>query len=319
MQKQKKSAMLRLTVILLAFLSILLCASPCAALEVPLPGGETTLNVDYPINESVTVHEGGTLNLLDGGEINGTLGIGIEAGGTLNINGGYVSSDVYVAGGSEVNIRGGGIGGIIGAWDIVVAAATAKVTVFGTDFSVENGEIDSLGTFFTPDAWPPCLLTGTYGGDAGLIDLLFYVYYDDVQIFLAAPAPEVIPEVIIDIKPGSEQNNINLKSRGVVPVAVLTTEDFDAVTIDPDSAEFAGAFPVRWKLADVDDDGDDDMMFHFRTQDLDLDQSSTEATLTAQLMVRMTAQSTEQVSDGTIVAGTDEVQIVSSKKSKKKK
>jgi len=324
-EKKKKSAMIRFPVILLAVSAILLCASPCAALEVPLPGGETTLNVDYPINESVTVKTGGnvdypinesvtvktggTLNLLDGGEINGLMGIGIEAGGTLNIQGGYISSDVYVAGGSEVNIMGGGIGGIIGAWDIAVAAE-AKVTVFGTDFSVENGEIDSSKTYFTPiESF--CLLTGTYGGDAGDIDLLFYVFSLDVRIFLAAP----VSDVIIDIKPGSNQNNINLKSKGVVPVAVLTTDDFDAGMVNPATAQFAGASPERWKLEDVDDDGDDDMLLHFRTQELDLDQNSTQATLTALLTGRITAL----VSGGTTVSGTDEVQIVSSKKSKKKK
>jgi len=311
-EKKKKSAMIRFPVILLAVSAILLCASPCAALEVPLPGGETTLNVDYPINESVTVKTGGTLNLLDGGEINGLMGIGIEAGGTLNIQGGYISSDVYVAGNSEVNIMGGGIGGIIGAWDIAVAAE-AKVTVFGTDFSVENGEIDSSKTYFTPiESF--CLLTGTYGGDAGDIDLLFYVFSLDVRIFLAAP----VSDVIIDIKPGSNQNNINLKSKGVVPVAVLTTDDFDAGMVNPATAQFAGASPERWKLEDVDDDGDDDMLLHFRTQELDLDQNSTQATLTALLTGQITAaRSTAEVSDDTTVSGTDEVQIVSSKKSKK--
>jgi hypothetical protein len=299
MENQKKSAMVRFPIILLAVSAILLCASPCAALfEVPLPGGETTLNVDYTINESVIVNTGGTLNLLDGGVINGT--VGVEVGGILNIKGGYVSSDVYVASGSELNIKGGDIGGTIW-WDISVATE-AKVTVFGTDFIVTNGTIDPSGTFFTPDViWPPCSLAGTYGGDAGTFNLVFYVPFTDFHIFLAAPAPEVI-EVIIDIKPGSEQNNINLKSKGVVPVAVLTTDDFDAATIDPDTAQFAGAAPEHWNLEDVDGDGVDDVIFHFRTQELELDQDSTEATLTAQLLTQ------EEIS------GTDEVRIVPSKK-----
>ena len=121
----------------------------------------------------------------------------------------------------------------------------------------------------------------------------------------------------IDIKPGNEQNNINLKSNGVVPVAILTTDNFDAVTVDPATAQFAGATPERWKLEDVDDDGDNDMLFHFRTQELNLDQDSTKATLTAQLKSQITARSTQQVIGGTIVSGTDKVQIISSKKSKK--
>ena len=96
---------------------------------------------------------------------------------------------------------------------------------------------------------------------------------------------EVVPAVIevdIDIKPGSDPNSINLKSKGVVPVAVLTTDDFDASTIDPEKTVlFAGASPVRWTMEDVDDDGDLDMLFHFKTQELNLTETSTEATLTA--------------------------------------
>jgi hypothetical protein len=300
MEKQKKSAMVRFPVILLAVSAILLCASPCSALIIE--GLVTIPSDEYPdpIIEDVVVEFGGTLNLLDGGVINGAVGVG--NGGTLNIKGGYVRDDVYVAGGSEVNIMGGDIGGNIFGWDITVEAE-ARVTVFGTDFSIENGTIDPLGNYFTPDTWPPCWLRGMYGGDAGDIDLLFYVFSTDVHIFLAAPPPEVIPEMIIDIKPGSDQNNINLKSKGVVPVAVLMTDNFDVGMIDLTTVEFAGATPVRWKLEDVDDDGDDDMIFHFKTQELvDLDQSSTEATLTAQLLTQV------------MVSGTDEVRIVPSKK-----
>jgi len=177
----------------------------------------------------------------------------------------------------------------------------ADITVFGTDFSVTNGIIDTLGTFFTPYANSICTLKGKYGGDAGDIDLLFYVYFSDIRINLAPPAPEVI-ELLIDIKPGGEQNSINLKSRGVVPVAVLTTDSICAEMIDPDTVEFAGAIPEHWSFEDVDDDGDDDIIFHFRTQELDIDQNSTEATLTARLLTQ------EEV------FGTDEIRVVPSKK-----
>ena len=302
MENRKKSAIVGFPVILLAVSTILLSALPCAAqfVVVPLPNGDTTLNVDYTIEESVTVQAGGTLNLLDGGSINGIFGVGVEDGGTLNINGGYISKDVYAADGSEVNIKGGSIGGNDYGWDITLYAG-AKVTVFGTDFNVTDGTIDPSGTYFTPDKWPPpCLLEGTYGGDAGDINLLFCVF-DDIHIFLAPPALEVT----IDIKPGSNQNTINLKSKGVVPVAVLTADGFFADTIDPETALLAGATPEHWSFEDVDDDGDIDVIFHFRTQELALDQNSAEATLTAELLT------------GEEVSGTDEIRVVPSKKSKK--
>ena len=40
-------------------------------------------------------------------------------------------------------------------------------------------------------------------------------------------------EVPIDIKPGSYPNSINPNAGGVIPVAILTTDTFDASTVDP--------------------------------------------------------------------------------------
>ena len=40
-------------------------------------------------------------------------------------------------------------------------------------------------------------------------------------------------KVTIDIKPGSDPNSINLGSAGVIPVAILSSEAFDATTVDP--------------------------------------------------------------------------------------
>jgi len=126
-------------------------------------------------------------------------------------------------------------------------------------------------------------------------------YADDLTIndivYELEPPPPII-EVNIDIKPGSDPNSINLKSKGVVPVAVLTAEDFDASTIDPATVEFAGASPVRSTLEDVGGDDNLDMLFHFKTQDLDLDEDSTEATLTG------------TTHDGQLIQGTDTVNIV---------
>jgi len=113
----------------------------------------------------------------------------------------------------------------------------------------------------------------------------------------AMAAPPVL-EVAIDIKPGSDPNSINLKSKGVVPVAVLTTDDFDASTVDPDTVLFADAAPLRWTQEDVDGDGDMDLLFHFKTQELALDEDSTEATLTG------------DTTDGKHIRGTDTVNIV---------
>jgi len=46
-------------------------------------------------------------------------------------------------------------------------------------------------------------------------------------------------DVSVDIKPGSCPNPLNVRSRGVLPVAVLGTEEFDVTTIDPDTIVMA--------------------------------------------------------------------------------
>ena len=84
--------------------------------------------------------------------------------------------------------------------------------------------------------------------------------------------------VLIDIKPGSYPNSVNLGSQGVIPVAILTTEDFDATTVDPASVALAGAgVAVRGKgnkllsnQEDVDGDGDIDLLVQVETENLDV-------------------------------------------------
>jgi hypothetical protein len=77
--------------------------------------------------------------------------------------------------------------------------------------------------------------------------------------------------ISIDIKPGDYPNTINPLSKGKVPVAILTTEDFDASEVDPDSIVFLEASPNMWSMDDVDTDGDIDLLLHFNTQELNFD------------------------------------------------
>ncbi len=58
-------------------------------------------------------------------------------------------------------------------------------------------------------------------------------------------------QVAVDIKPGSCPNPINLKSRGVLPVAILGTSEFDVATIDPNSIRLAGVEALRFAYEDV--------------------------------------------------------------------
>lgn len=90
-------------------------------------------------------------------------------------------------------------------------------------------------------------------------------------------------EVLIDIRPGNSSNIINLKSKGKIPVAILSTENFDATTVDPLSVTFgpgeARAVHERGHFTDIDNDGDIDLLLHFKIQDCEFPCESTEAIL----------------------------------------
>ena len=103
-----------------------------------------------------------------------------------------------------------------------------------------------------------------------------------VTVTVTATPPEELT-IDIDIKPGSEPNPINLKSNGVIPVAILTTDAFDASDVDPPKARFEGAPPVRWMFVDVDGDRDLDLLLYFRiTPDMSIVAGQEEACLTAE-------------------------------------
>jgi hypothetical protein len=103
----------------------------------------------------------------------------------------------------------------------------------------------------------------------------------DIQVLVGGAPPAPVPPAI-DIKPGSDPNSVNPRSKGVIPVAVLGSTVFDAMQVVPTTVTFGrgGAFPAHdGHVEDVDDDGFMDMMFHFKTKDTGIDCGDTEATL----------------------------------------
>ena len=58
-------------------------------------------------------------------------------------------------------------------------------------------------------------------------------------------------DVAVDIKPQSCPNPLNVKKKGVLPVAILGTADFDVTQVDPSTLMLVGVSPLRWALEDV--------------------------------------------------------------------
>jgi len=109
-------------------------------------------------------------------------------------------------------------------------------------------------------------------------------------------------QVAIDIKPGSFPNSINPRSKGLLPVAILSSETFDARDVDPASV---GLGPNDAPMAhpsghqeDVDGDGDLDLVLHFRTAETGIACGDTMLTLSG------------ATSDGQEIAGEDGVRTV---------
>jgi hypothetical protein len=122
-------------------------------------------------------------------------------------------------------------------------------------------------------------LQGYRGGTSWFDDVYVRQYCGDTEPFVANVGVEEEPilEVNIDIKPGSYPNSINLGSKGVIPVAILSSETFDATVVDPETVTLAGSsVGVRGKgnklmshSEDVNGDGSIDLMVQVETENLD--------------------------------------------------
>jgi hypothetical protein len=110
--------------------------------------------------------------------------------------------------------------------------------------------------------------------------------------------------VTIDIKPGSDPNAINPKSKGKIPVAILSTPDFDATTeVDKSSLTFGrtGNESSLFKCTgdeDANGDGKLDVVCHFNTPQTGFQSGDTVGVLKGTTI------------GGVPIVGTDSVKIV---------
>lgn len=124
-------------------------------------------------------------------------------------------------------------------------------------------------------------------------------------VTLELEAVKQVIEVSIDIKPGSGTNPINTKSKGKIPVAILSTPDFDAPSmVDVTSLTF-GKTGDETSLTfcnkgseDVNDDGLQDQVCHFYNKGTGFQKGDVEGFLKGQTL------------DGIPIEGYDSVKIL---------
>ncbi|MBW2570714.1 MAG: SGNH/GDSL hydrolase family protein [Deltaproteobacteria bacterium] len=181
--------------------------------------------------------------------------------------------------------------------------------VFGFTNVTDTARIPSISPGPPPDVTSP---------DAGIVTYPDeYFFFDDIHptrvwhTIVGNRALSVVlsEPVAIDIKPQSDPNSINPRSKGKIPVAILSTMDFSAPDeVDIDSLMF-GSSGGEESLSfcnhnpeDVNGDGYDDLVCHFYTQMTGFDCEDREG-----IVMGLTI-------DGIPIEGRDSVKIIPCKK-----
>ena len=150
------------------------------------------------------------------------------------------------------------------------------------------------------------LLATKLGPDPGVFGL-------QNQVVNLAAVSGISPiEVDIDIKPGSFPNSLNVNSKGMVPVAILGSADFDVMMVDPptvllswDGISFVpGVPPLRWAYEDVNGDGFMDLGLRYSMEEL------MTVTMTNEPPGDLIMTLMGSLMDGTRIAGEDTVRII---------
>jgi hypothetical protein len=182
----------------------------------------------------------------------------------------------------SVKVLDGIIEYLLGADSVVIASAGAKLTIREPSpgqYSVEN----------SPESFVPITLL-TKG--------------ETIPVQAGAPGVSI---PIVDIKPGDGPNCVDPKSKGVIPVAIIGG-NVDVATIIRSSLELdddaniatAGVKPVKTAIENVNGDGINDLIMHFRTQDL----------VAAKLLADgRTLYITGRLSDGVLLVGHDVIHL----------
>lgn len=213
------------------------------------------------------------------------------------------------------------------SWATGISAGPANESAQTVGFSVSN---DNNSLFSDqPTIASDGTLTYTPAPNAYGVAVVTVLAFDDGGttnggVDTSAPTTFVITvnsviDAVIDVKPGNgnQVDPIHLASKGVTPIAILSTQktageidDLDAATLDVALMSFKindqVISPMRATLEDVDGDGDLDLLLHFLTEDLAkiLTADDTELSLTAEF---------DGPAIGSDLGGSDAIRVVPKK------
>jgi hypothetical protein len=112
----------------------------------------------------------------------------------------------------------------------IVSAITNSSGVANTTMLIPIGT--PVGTY---------VMDTRFGGDASYFPCSDQ---DDFEVFVKIP-------IILDIKPSSWPNPLNVGSNGVLPVAIAGTKDFDVLHVNPKTLKLNGVDFLRFNYEDV--------------------------------------------------------------------
>ena len=197
------------------------------------------------------------------------------------------------------------------------------VTVYRDGSKVDTKEFDRSSASFIGVEDPEGIDAIEMSGNGSFNGLNGVIVFDNLRFegvvnVVKEAEPKIIPAKV-DIKPGNCLNPLNIRSRGVLPVAIHTDENLDATQVDPTTVLLMGVAPLAHDLeyvpdcsSDKPDEEDLDLVLKFDAAEIvkaigDVNDGTV-----------LTLQLTGKLEDGTEIAGEDAVAIVAKTKKRKR-
>ncbi len=161
-------------------------------------------------------------------------------------------SSFYEVGSGGPSIEEAIVTSIVGGVEIL-SNITLSLNGDDGDFTVSPWSQTRVGTW-TADDSP---VTGCFTFDAtapgfeGLANFDMVLLGNGAELDRSSVCLDTVIKVPLDIKPSSWPNPLNVKSNGVLPVAIPGTKDFDILKVNPETLKLEGVSLQKFNYEDV--------------------------------------------------------------------